>query len=158
MAFRSQAYLKSMVNSLSGRLSMYGTSTLPNLKSYVPSAAAANNLNLKQSLPRGKKGDLVPVYVALGMIALSTTFALHTAMHQLKRAPNVFVKKSRRETVPELVEPEHVAEESDEFVKKSFFRKLAHIQPTIAHDPLGCVYTRQPPVETLRSVGVEPMP
>ncbi|XP_019168760.1 PREDICTED: uncharacterized protein LOC109164684 [Ipomoea nil] len=157
MAFRSQAYLKSMINSLSGRVSMYGTSTLPNLKSYVPSAAATDK-PLKQSLPRGKKGDLVPVYVAIAMIALSTSFGLHTAMHQLKRAPNVFVKKCRRETLPELVEPEHVAEESDQFLNKSFFRKVAHIQPTAAHDPLGCVYTRHPRVETLKSVGVEPMP
>ncbi|MCD7458147.1 hypothetical protein HAX54_037412 [Datura stramonium] len=33
---------------------------------------------------------------------------LHTVMQQLRRAPNVHVKKSRRETLPEIVEPEHV--------------------------------------------------
>lgn len=53
---------------------------------------------------------------------------MFTVWHQLGRAPNVYVKKSRRETIPEVVEPEHVAEEAEKFVKQSFFRKVAHIQ------------------------------
>lgn len=74
------------------------------------------------------KGDFVPVYVALGLIALSVGFGFQTAMHQLKRAPNVSVKKSRRETIPEVTEPEEVVDEADKFIKKSFFRKVAHVQ------------------------------
>lgn len=89
----------------------------------------------------------MPVCVALGMIGLSASFGLHTAMHQLRRAPNVHVKKSRRETLPEIVEPEHVAEDADKFISKSLFRKVAHIQDfstsRVIPDPArGYVYTK----------------
>lgn len=74
------------------------------------------------------KGAYAPVYISLGLIMLSASIGVFTASHQLKHSPNVFVKKSKRESLPELVEPEKVAEESDEFIKKSFFRKIAHVQ------------------------------
>lgn len=95
----------------------------------------------------GVKGDMFPVFMAVGMISLSASFGLFTAWHQLGRGPNLYVKKSRRETVPEVVDPEHVAEEADKFVKQSFFRKVAHIQDIdrqeIMHDPLrGDIFTR----------------
>lgn len=89
----------------------------------------------------------MPVFVAVGMIAVSVSFGAYTAWHQLGHAPNVFVKKSRRETIPEVVEPEHVAEEAEKFVKKSFFRKVAHIQDLdrqeVMPDPIrGDVFNR----------------
>lgn len=68
------------------------------------------------------------MYVALGLIEISMGFVAHTATHQLKRSPNVSVKKSRRETVPEVAEPDNVLNDSDSFIKKSFFRKVAHVQ------------------------------
>lgn len=74
---------------------------------------------------RVKKGEIVPMGMAVGMIALSTILGMYTAMRELTTAPapNVYVKKSRRETIPELVEPEHVLEESEKFIKNSLFRK-----------------------------------
>lgn len=89
----------------------------------------------------------MPVFVAVGMIATSVGFGIYTALHQLARAPNVFVKKSKRETIPEVVEPEHVVEETDKFIKKSFFRKVAHVQDSDRHeimpDPIrGDMFTR----------------
>lgn len=42
-------------------------------------------------------------------------------MQQLGRSPNVRVKKSRREAVSEVEEPELVLEEADKFLKNSFF-------------------------------------
>lgn len=87
------------------------------------------------------KGDFFPVCVALGMITLSTSFGIYTALHQLGRAPNVSVRKSRRETVPEVADPEHVTEDAEKFVKQSFFRKVAHIQGSdrqeIMSNPIG---------------------
>lgn len=74
------------------------------------------------------KGEFVPVYVALGMIMLSAGLGLHTATQHLFRAPGVYVKKSRRERLPEVEEPDHVLDEADRFIKKSFFRKVAHVQ------------------------------
>ncbi|KAK3015746.1 hypothetical protein RJ639_007873 [Escallonia herrerae] len=76
------------------------------------------------------KGDLVPVCVAVGMIVVSTSLGLYTAMHQLRRAPDVLVRKSRRETLLEVVEPEHVVDEAEKFITKSFFRKVGHVQDT----------------------------
>lgn len=70
----------------------------------------------------------MPVCMALGMIALSTSIGLYTAFKELRHAPDVHLKKSRRETIPEVVEPDHVLQESENFIKKSFFRKLAHIE------------------------------
>ncbi|KZV57934.1 hypothetical protein F511_12540 [Dorcoceras hygrometricum] len=93
------------------------------------------------ALARLPKGDFIPVCVALGMITLSASFGVYTALHQLGRAPNVSVRKSRRETVPEVAEPENVAEAAEKFVKQSFFRKVAHIQGSdrqeVMSNPIG---------------------
>ncbi|PIN05634.1 hypothetical protein CDL12_21826 [Handroanthus impetiginosus] len=158
MAFRTASYWKSMVNGLRGSYS-FTTSTSPKLKAYAPTANHFGpSPSIKSKLP---KGDYVPVFVAVGMIALSSTFGLYTAYHQLGHAPNVTLKKSRRETIPEVVEPEKVVEQADKFVKQSFFRKVAHIQghdrQEVMNDPVrGDVLNRGVRVETLKDVGVDP--
>lgn len=79
------------------------------------------------------KGDFAPVSIVLGMVAVATSLGIYTALHQLHSAPNVHLKKSRRETIPEVVEPEKVMAEAEKFVKKSFFRKVAHLK-----EPTNC--------------------
>jgi len=81
--------------------------------------------NNKQVPPRG---DYVPVYVALGLIALSVTLGLHTARQQLAHAPNVWVDKKKREAVPEVAAPELALGDAERFVDRSLFRKVAHVQ------------------------------
>lgn len=120
------------------------TSTTPKLKPQASSADLAHHPP-PEAERWAVKAQFMPVYVAIGMITLSVGFGAFTVVHQLKRAPNVFVKKSRRETLPELVEPERVAEDSDKFVKGSFFRKVAHVQDMdhqgVISDPIrGDVY------------------
>ncbi|EPS59940.1 hypothetical protein M569_14863 [Genlisea aurea] len=111
---------------------------------------------LKSKLP---KGEFVPVFMAMGLIAMSTGFGVFTAWHQLRRAPNVSVRKSRRESFPEVDLPEETAEAADGFLKRSFFRKVAHVQAAdeeedrAMEDPIrGDVFTRpegiSPPMET----------
>ncbi|XP_073035993.1 uncharacterized protein [Primulina eburnea] len=120
MAFRAAGYWKLMANELRGS-SSFTTSTSPKLKAYYvdsPHLVQSSPGFIKSKLP---KGDFFPVCVALGMIALSTSFGVYTALHQLGRAPNVSVRKSRRETFPEVAEPEHVADDAEKFVKQSFF-------------------------------------
>jgi hypothetical protein len=73
-------------------------------------------------------GDYVPVYVALGMIGLSVTLGLHTARQQLVHAPNVRLDKRKRETVPEVADPDLALDDSERFVGSSVFRKVAHVQ------------------------------
>ncbi|KAI9114396.1 hypothetical protein K1719_014624 [Acacia pycnantha] len=142
------------------------TSTTPKTKAYAPAADYSYGHHHGQQQgrkPAGAKGDYVPVYVAIGMIALSAGFGLHTAWHQLRTSPTVRVKKQRRETLPEVVEPEHVAEESDKFIRGSFFRKVAHIQDKkypekqVMPDPIrNDAFAVPAKIETLKSVGVDP--
>ncbi|XP_015955762.1 uncharacterized protein LOC107480139 [Arachis duranensis] len=136
-------------------------STVPKMKAHAPSADYG--YIHKQQHRKTLKGEFVPVYVAIGMIALSTGLGLHTAWQQLRNSPTVRVKKQRRETLPEVVEPEHVAEESDHFFKSSFFRKVAHVQDRSYPDKelipdsiRRDAYAYKPRIETLKSVGVDP--
>ncbi|CAN4088662.1 unnamed protein product [Withania somnifera] len=156
MAFRLAFFLKSAANHFKGSSSLnYATAATSKLKAVSPR-------QLKETVTKSRKGDFVPVCVALGMIGLSTSFGAYTAMQQLRRAPNVHVKKSRRETLPEIEEPEHVIEEADKFINKSLFRKVAHIQDfasrRVIPDPRPDIYTKKPCVETLKTIGVDPKP
>lgn len=134
---------------------------------YATSAAAVSpaQTSVKQSTTR-KHGDFVPVYVAVGMIVLSVSLGLHTAKQQILHSPAVSVKKSRRETVPEVVEPDRVVEESKKFLNKSLFRRIAQVQEfdtgeTVIPDPVRKEVRsalKNPRAETLKSVGIDPSP
>ncbi|XP_074381937.1 uncharacterized protein LOC141723893 isoform X1 [Apium graveolens] len=163
MAFRSS---QNVVKSVVGRLrigaspgSTFTTSTTPKLNPQTISAdqSGHNPRSVKRS-----KGDWVPVYVSIGLILLAAGFGGLTAIHQMGRAPGVYVKKSRRETVPEVDDPDQQLEYADRFTNKSFFRKIAHVQDyDLPHhnmpDPIrDDVYAKRPRAETLKSVGVDP--
>lgn len=154
-------------NGLRGGKATYTTSTVPKMKAYSPAAGDYGYIHQQQQQQREKssklaKQDFVPVCVAIGMIALSTTLGLYTAWQQLRNSPTVRVKKQRRETLPEVVDPEHVVEEADKYFKNSFFRKVAHVQERSYPDhnqipnPIRRdAYAYPPRVETLKSVGVD---
>lgn len=151
MAFRSMNQWQRMVNGLRG----YATSTPPKMKAYNPTV----NLT-EQHSSKKFKGDFVPVYVAVGMITLSVTLGLLTAKQHLMYNPQVFVRKEKRETLPEVLEPDNVLDETEKFMKKSFFRKVAHVQEF--HNPLNADPTRgdnfavPPRAVTLKDAGVDP--
>lgn len=152
-----QGYLKQLANGLRGKAT-YATSTPPKLKSYSPTA---NNFGYDSKPPKKIRGDFVPIYVAIGMIALSTILGLHTVTQQLKNNPQVRVNKKRRESVAEVEEPDRVLNEADKFMKQSFFRKVAHVQENdvdyAVDDPTrGDIFVQQSRSETLQSVGVNP--
>ena len=131
-----QGKLRYMVNRLrSGSQSHYNytftTSTSPKMPGQGNAPTAANLGEERRGRGRGRgsvKGDFVPVYVALGMIVMSLTIGLHTAAHELMYSPEVHLRKSRRETLPEVEDPDTVVDEGDKFIKKSWFRKMAHVQ------------------------------
>ncbi|KAK4264599.1 hypothetical protein QN277_025752 [Acacia crassicarpa] len=150
---------------LNGGIRRLTTSTTPKTKAYAPAGDCGYGHHHGQQqgrkLAASAKGDYVPVCVAIGMIMLSAGFGLHTAWHQLRTSPTVRVKKQRRETLPEVVEPEHVAEESEKFLRGSFFRKVAHIldkkYPEVMPDPIrNDAFAVPAKIETLKSVGVDP--
>ncbi|XP_062091488.1 uncharacterized protein LOC133797562 [Humulus lupulus] len=156
MALRAMRHWKSMAKGLRG----LATSTPPKMKAYAsPAELSAGHGQASKPVPARPKGDFVPVYVAVGMIGLSLMFGLHTAKQQLMHSPNVFVKKKRRETLPEVAEPEYVLDCADKFMHKSFFRKVAHVQDPqmnyiIKDGTRGDAYAHTPRAETLKSVGV----
>ncbi|KAF8021926.1 hypothetical protein BT93_G2154 [Corymbia citriodora subsp. variegata] len=163
MAFRSPSRLYSMLHLARGvnADASYATATGPKLKAYTPSASA----DVGRAGQRGGKpwGDYVPVCVASGMILLAVALGLHTVKQQIMHSPAVRVNKSRRETVPEVVEPERVVEESANFLTRSFFRKVAHVQDVnpgeAVPDPIRKdAFVHPAKAETLRSVGVDPVP
>ncbi|XVE63798.1 hypothetical protein DITRI_Ditri07aG0049000 [Diplodiscus trichospermus] len=160
MAFRSTGFLKQLANSLRGKAT-YATSTQPKLKPYAPTADFGYTQDVKQ--PKKVKGDIVAVYVAIGMIALSTSLGLYTGLRELKNSPQVRVNKKRRETLPEVEEPDRVLNEVDKLISGSFFRKVAHFRSKDNdygfHDPSrGDIFAHAPVhrAETLESVSVNP--
>ncbi|XP_073007550.1 uncharacterized protein [Typha latifolia] len=147
MASRAANYMRSLANANTRR---FATSMVDDIAGH----------RLASSKPRG---EYVPVYVALGLILLSASLGLHTATQQLAYSPSVLVSKKKRETVPEVVDPDWAVRESELFVNKSIFRKVAHLQDFDAvragvSDPTRAPASGQLPLktETLKSVGVEP--
>ncbi|KAL6653090.1 hypothetical protein ACP70R_012015 [Stipagrostis hirtigluma subsp. patula] len=98
--------------------------------------------------------DYVPVYGALGAMAVSVTLGLGTARHELAHAPNVRLDKKKRETVPEVAAPDLAVDEAERLLGRSLFRKVAHIQEdgrALAAGPLA-----EKKAVTLRDAGVDP--
>ncbi|GAV82794.1 hypothetical protein CFOL_v3_26245 [Cephalotus follicularis] len=162
MAFKSTSYLRSLFGRLRGSAT-YATSTTQELKASAPTSDYGHaRPSSKLKLPM--RGDFVPVYVALGMICFSVSLGLHAATQQLKYSPSVRVNKKTRETIPEVYLPDKVNDEAVNFIKKSFFRKVAHVQASesgLQYVPDSIrkdVYANQPRVETLKHVGIEPTP
>ncbi|KAF9622908.1 hypothetical protein IFM89_035141 [Coptis chinensis] len=141
MAFRKMDLMRTL---LSRRT--FATSTILNSKQVAATVDA--QVEGPKAKPRGVKGDYVPVYITLGMIALSVSLGISTAMHHLKYSPAVQVSKKKREELPEVEEPEYVADEAEKFINASFFRKVSHTT--------GDIQTRPLKMETLKSVGVDP--
>ncbi|KAE8719694.1 putative glutathione s-transferase [Hibiscus syriacus] len=111
----------------------------------------------RSSSPKKVKGDLVAAYVAVGMIALSTSLGLFTVVQELKNSPHVRLNKKRRESLPEVEEPERVLDEADMLLKQSLFRKVAHIHKS--DDGYAIDEPTRGPMswaETLESVGGDP--
>ncbi|KAK3015216.1 hypothetical protein RJ639_006854 [Escallonia herrerae] len=104
------------------------------------------------------KADHAPIYIVFGMIMVAVSIGAHTAKQQLAYSPAVKVSKKKRESVPEVDQPEAMVGSSDKFINKSFLRKVGHIQDPASRtlpdptrpDPFTC--SRD--VETLQSVGV----
>ncbi|KAJ8752596.1 hypothetical protein K2173_005485 [Erythroxylum novogranatense] len=147
---------KQMANRLRGNTT-FSTATSP----YAPAGDYGHRVQ-RNGFKIAEKGDLVPVYVALGMILVSTTLGLYTAKHQLLYSPTVRVKKKLRETIPEVEYPDKVVDESSKFMEKSLLRKVAHVKKfesglqEIPDAIRKDVFAHPPRTETLKSVPQKP--
>ncbi|KAB1201688.1 hypothetical protein CJ030_MR7G000337 [Morella rubra] len=156
MAFRTTSNWRSMLMRLGGSRS-FASSTIPKMRQFAPTvdAARASNLGSRIAL----KGEFAPIYMVLGMVLLAVTIGTHTAKQQLMHSPTVYLNKKRRESIPEVEDPDRVISSADKFVNNSFLRKLAHIQDntrTLPDPSRPDPYTRSRNAETLKSAGVDP--
>jgi hypothetical protein len=91
------------------------------------------------------KAEFAPIYMVMGMVVVAVSIATHTAKQQLMHSPTVHVSKKRRESLPEVEDPDGVLSSADKFVNKSFLRKVSHIQdskPTLPDPVLPDPFTR----------------
>ncbi|KAF6134026.1 hypothetical protein GIB67_038317 [Kingdonia uniflora] len=81
----------------------------------------------------------------------------YTLHHHLMYNPTVRLDKKKRESFPEVEDPDHVVQEANQFIHHSFFRKIAHIQE-VTPDPIRAdVYTIKRKAETLKgNIEVDP--
>ncbi|MED6182308.1 hypothetical protein PIB30_027418 [Stylosanthes scabra] len=103
------------------------------------------------------KFDLIPIpmYCLGGVMALTLTFACHTGFQQLVRSPTVHVNKHRRETMPEVSDPDRTLNCAVKFFNGSFSRKVALIQYNKTTRLIPFTTPRRE-AETLKTVGVDP--
>ncbi|XP_074556193.1 uncharacterized protein LOC141812004 [Curcuma longa] len=131
-------------------------------QSKLPPVASPSVKHLVFSESKRRKAEFVPVYVALGLIATSTSLGLHMAMQQLRHAPNVLVSKKKRETLPEVVDPDWAVAKAERFISGSIFRRVAQLQDFDAvragiSDPTREETNAKEHVVTLKTVGVDPV-
>lgn len=83
------------------------------------------------------KAENAPIYMVFGLVAAAVAIAIHTAKQQLVHSPVVNFRKTKRESVPEVEDPDAVISSADKFINKSFLRKVAHVQDDTRtlHDP-----------------------
>ncbi|XP_061354601.1 uncharacterized protein LOC133299175 [Gastrolobium bilobum] len=160
MAFRAAKNWQLTLTQLggAGRRS-FATSTIPKLKPMSPVIDAAHHDAHSTSRMSTLKAELAPVYIVCGMVGVALAIGTHTAFQQLTRSPTVHVNKKRRESMPEVYDPDRTINSANKFINGSFFRKVSHIQENKAtlHDPVHPnPFTRPRTAETLKTVGIEP--
>ncbi|EXB96156.1 hypothetical protein L484_017004 [Morus notabilis] len=157
MALRATNYWRSMLARL-GSDRPFVTSTAPKLKTFTATFDAAHSAQ-SNFRALAMKGEFAPIYMVMGMVVVAVTIATHTAKQQLLHSPAVNINKKKRETMPEVDDPDGVISSADKFVNKSFLRKVAHIQdhnPTLRDPVRPNPFTRPRNAETLKTVGVDP--
>lgn len=158
-----QNYWRSMLTQL-GEKRSFATSSIPKMK---PSTIHVSSLSHKEKKLLDKvdtkahrmKAENAPIYMVFGLVAAAVTIAIHTAKQQLVHSPVVNFRKTKRESVPEVEDPDAVICSADKFINKSFLRKVAHVQDdtrTLHDSSRPNPFTAPRKAETLKSVGVEP--
>ncbi|KAK6790191.1 hypothetical protein RDI58_013991 [Solanum bulbocastanum] len=151
MAFRMssllrQRYLKSMTNAFVANRS-FASSTAPRFSS----AGGSTHVNPKKLSMTN--GDMAPVYVLGGTLAVAIGLCIFTMKQQLFHGPGVFVTKKKRENLAEVDFPDAMASSGTKYIDKSVLRKFGRIQEPINSQYDIDPYTRPRKIESLKSVG-----
>ncbi|XP_047955935.1 uncharacterized protein LOC125201739 [Salvia hispanica] len=120
---------------------------------------AAGREPAKMGMLKKIKKKLGPSYSAIGMlggcIVMAILMAGHTGTQHVVRSPIVHVSKTNRGSMPEVDNPDAYIRAGDNFINKSFFRKVGHLQETQYGDSGAAnIYTRSRESDTLSTVGV----
>ncbi|KAK9153309.1 hypothetical protein Sjap_000789 [Stephania japonica] len=133
------------------------SSTTPRTKWFSHMADAHSS----KAKARSIKAEDAPIYMIVGMVVVVVAFAVHSGKQQLRYMPGVQVTKKNRGLMPEVADPDNVVQGAEKFIRKSFFRKVAHIQDSdhgssVPDHIRGDIFANVTKSETLKSVGVEP--
>ncbi|XP_039172687.1 uncharacterized protein LOC104453110 isoform X2 [Eucalyptus grandis] len=156
MAYRAAGYWRSMLSRAGASHRSFATATKPKMFAATAGATHSDHHHERSSLLRG---EYAPVGMVFAMLLVAMTIGMHTMKQQLAHSPGVRVSKKKRETVPEVDDPDSVVRSADKFLNKSFLRKVAHIQENkrTLPDPVRAnPYTKPREAETLKMAGVNP--
>ncbi|KAI5595526.1 hypothetical protein POPTR_003G160700v4 [Populus trichocarpa] len=154
MAFRATSQWRAVLLSRLGQSRPFASSTAPKF--------ATMSHNAAHHVPNSRHaatGEYAPFYVMAGMMTVAVAMAFHTMKQQLVHSPGVSINKKRRESIAEVDDPDTVVADASKFLKKSFLRKVAHIQehnPTLPDPTRANAITKPHDAETLKTVGVLP--
>ena len=73
-------------------------------------------------------GEYAPVYIVMGFVTLAAGIGIHSVKQQLLHSPGVSLKKTRRGSMSEADNPDLATTNAQNFLNKSFLRKIARIQ------------------------------
>ncbi|KAF8019638.1 hypothetical protein BT93_G0351 [Corymbia citriodora subsp. variegata] len=156
MASRAAGYWRSMLSRAGASHQSFATATRPKMFATTARAAHSDHHHERSLLMRA---EYAPLGVLFAMLAVAVMIGTHTAKQQLAHSPGVRVSKKRRETMPEVDDPNGMISSADKFLNKSFLRKVAHIQEhkrTLPDPVRANPYTKPREAETLKMAGVNP--
>ncbi|KAK7308041.1 hypothetical protein VNO77_41632 [Canavalia gladiata] len=157
MAFRAAKNWQWTLIELGGGRRSFATATTPKLRPMSSAIDATHDAHSLSRMLRNPKAELAPVYIVCGMVVMALTIGTHTAFQQLARSPTVHINKKRRETMPEVYDPDRTMNCATKFIDGSFLRKISHIQENKAtlQDPLHPnPFTHPRTAETLKTMGI----
>lgn len=152
---RATKQWRSILNSTVPQTQSFSITSSPTRKFATTAADASAGGHHETAKSKFPTAEWAPIMVLGGFMAIVLSIASHSMWQQLAYSPQVHLSKKKRESVPEVYDPDVVVRSADKFVNKSFLRKVGNIQEKSFHDPsIHDPYTRSREVQSLKSVGV----
>lgn len=159
MASAARAYWRSLVSRYRNSLPLFKSAQFN--KQYHHAVPLHGGPPERSHALRLVRPEFFPIYALFGLVLLQLFMGFINVKQVLMHSPSVYVDKKKRKTIPEVVQPDDVAKMSDNFYKKSWFRRVSqNVQRDHEYAKLMPWLilqrdTKKIPVESLKSVGVE---
>ncbi|XP_057788429.1 uncharacterized protein LOC131005443 [Salvia miltiorrhiza] len=138
------------------KTSMQSSSHIRGLASAAAPKQEAAKVGMYKKFKTSLGHAAVPVGILGGAVVMALMIGVHTVTQHFVRSPLVHVTKQNRGSMPEVDQPDASIRSGDNFVNKSFLRKVAHLQDKQYGEeklPIN-IYTRSREADTLQTVGV----